>query len=66
MTEWPRLKLSLILRQRIRWRKSVAYRECGRESYCLIPNEERLVAVEHAMFTFDDLKVNSHDDRPTE
>ena len=39
---------------------------CSRESYCLIPNEERLVAVEHAMFTFDDLKVNSHDDRQAE
>ena len=28
-------------------------------------NGERLVAVEHAMFTFDDLKVNSRDDRQT-
>ena len=28
-------------------------------------NGERLVAVEHAMFTFDDLKVTSRDDRMT-
>ena len=28
--------------------------------------EERLVAVEHAMFTFDDLKVNPHNERQTE
>ena len=28
--------------------------------------EERLVAAEHAMFKFDDLKVNSHYDRHTD
>ena len=29
-------------------------------------NGERLVAVEHAMFKFEGLKVNSRDDRQTE
>ena len=28
-------------------------------------NGKTLVAIEHAMFTFDDLKVNSRDDRQT-
>ena len=29
-------------------------------------NDERLVTVEHAMFTLDDQKVTSHYDRQTE
>ena len=29
-------------------------------------NGKTLVAIEHAMFTFDDLKVNSRDDRQTD
>ena len=29
-------------------------------------NGERLVAVEHTMFIFDDLKVTSHDDKLTD